>query len=464
MTDRRNNAAHLPNDAITAFPQQWQKIQSALALEIDENNFRSWILPITPQSFTAGTLTLAVPTRFLRDWVKTHYADTIARLWKGLFGSLLRVELVVDANTGSLSDAPEKLILPPVANDENVTAKKSLSSTLDPRFHFDSFVTGPSNELAFNAARKITESATPVFNPLYIYGAVGLGKTHLLQAIAHALSARLPVEKILYLSAERFMFQFVQALRQKDIQTFKSYFRGVDVLLIDDIQFICGKQSTQEEFIHTFNTLMDLGKQVIISSDRSPVDLKDIDERLRSRLGGGLAVQIHLPDYATRLAILQSKCALMNRSIPQDVLDFLAVTVTASVRELEGALNRLLAHAELMNRPVTLDTAKSLLQDQIRFAARSLTVEDIQKKVAEHFDIRLTDILSPRRSRTVARPRQIAMYLCKTLTPYSLPDIGRKFNGRDHTTILHGIRKVEELMGSDPDVRNAVEHLSRQFS
>ncbi len=459
MTDRTNIAA--ASNAALSLDTQWDAVRHSLSLEIDENNFRSWIQPVVAQQLGGGTLTLAVPTRFQRDWIKTHYADTILRLWRKAHGALLRVDVVVDASAVSAAPA-QPLPLPPVANDVP-GATKALSSPLDARFTFDTFVAGPSNELAFNAARKVAQSATPVFNPLYIHGAVGLGKTHLLQAAAHAMAATHAQEKIMYLSAEKFMFQFVQSLRQKDVQAFKAAFRGVDVLLVDDIQFICGKESTQEEFIHTFNTLISLGKQVIVSADRSPVDLKDIDERLRSRLGGGLVVHVTPPDLTTRLAILQSKCALMNRNIGSDVLQFLAETVTVSVRELEGALNRLIAHAELMNRPVTLETARDLLKDQIRHAARTLSVEDIQKKVAAHFNLRPIDILSPRRARAVARPRQIAMYLCKTLTTCSLPDIGRSFGGRDHTTILHGIRKVEELMQSDVSVRDAVETLSRQL-
>jgi chromosomal replication initiator protein len=257
------------------------------------------------------------------------------------------------------------------------------------------------------------------------------------------------------------MYQFVRAVRARETMAFKEQFRTVDILMIDDIQFICGKESTQEEFFHTFNALIDQGKHVVLSADKAPGDLDGLDERLRSRLGMGLVAGIQMGDADLRLKILHAKCALMKRTLPADVLDFLAQKITSNMRELEGALNRLIAHAELINRPVTLATAEELLQDLLRASERRVTIEDIQRRVAEHYNLRIADILSPRRARPVARPRQIAMYLAKALTQHSLPEIGRKFGGRDHTTIIHGVRKIEELMARDANMAADVDSLRR---
>jgi chromosomal replication initiator protein len=336
-----------------------------------------------------------------------------------------------------------------------------LSSPLDPRFTFESFVVGKPNELAYAAARRVAEATTVSFNPLFLYGGVGLGKTHLMHAIAWHIRKSNPTRRVMYLSAEKFMYQFVRALRFKDTITFKEQFRNIDVLMIDDIQFISGKDTTQEEFFHTFNTLIDQNRQVVISADKSPHDLEKIEERLRSRLGWGLCADLHPTTYELRLGILHTKADAMKCAVPEKVLEFLAQRITANVRELEGALNRIIAHSQLIGRPITLETTQELLQDLLRASNRRVTIEEIQKKVAEHYNVKLADMHSPRRARAVARPRQVAMYLAKQLTTRSLPEIGRKFGGRDHTTVIHAVRKIEELRTGDPILSEDVELLKR---
>jgi len=328
-------------------------------------------------------------------------------------------------------------------------------------------VVGKPNELAFAAAKRVAELNELPFNPLFIYGGVGLGKTHLMHAIAWEIQRQDPTRKVVYLSAEKFMYQFirVRALRFKDTMRFKELFRSVDVLMVDDVQFIGGKDSTQEEFFHTFNTLIDRGSQIVISSDRSPAELSGLEERIRSRLGWGLVVDVHPSTYELRLGILQSKAEGLAAqvTVPDRVLEFLAHRITSNIRELEGALNRIVAQATLVGRAITLEMAQEVLQDLLRAHERRITIEEIQKRVAEHFGIKLSDMHSARRARVVARPRQVAMYLAKQLTPRSLPEIGRRFGGRDHTTVMHAIKKIEELRAQDSIMSEDIEKLRRQL-
>ena len=334
---------------------------------------------------------------------------------------------------------------------------------LDQRNTFDSFIVGRSNELAHAAARRVAEAAwgKVPFNPLFLYGGVGLGKTHLMHAIAWHIRLRDPSRKVIYLSAESFMYQFITAVRYKDTMAFKQQFRSVDVLMIDDIQFIAGKDSTQEEFFHTFNALCDQNRQIVISGDRSPADLEGMEERMRSRLGWGLVADIHPTDYELRLSILQSKVEQLEIDVPRHVLEFLAHRITANVRELEGALNRVAAFASLVGRPVEMEMAQEVLRDLLRASDRRITIEEIQKRVAEHYNIKQSEMHSARRAIAVARPRQIAMYLAKHLTTRSLPEIGRKFGNRDHTTVMHAVKRIEELQGRDPDLAEDIVLLKR---
>ena len=409
----------------------WKSVYKELRGEFGEAVFRSWLKPLTLQACYHGTLEVSVPTRFMKDWIGTHYAKRILEMCMEKDAGIKRLEIVVVQGAIFSDDdqkEPEKK-----ANENKAKADQfEIASPLDERFTFNSFVVGKPNALAHAAARRVVESTSVPFNPLFIYGGVGLGKTHLMHAIAWAIGDQAPEKQVMYLSAEKFMYQFVKALRNNDTMAFKEFFRSVDVLMIDDIQFIAGKESTQEEFFHTFNALVDQNKQIIISADKAPSDLTGLDERLRSRLAWGLVADIQPSTYDLRFGIVQAKRDQLQVDIPDSVLEFLALKVTSNIRELEGALNRIVAHAEVSKNPITLESTQEVLQDLLRSHDRRITIDEIQRKVAEHYNIRLSDMHSARRARQVARPRQVAMYLAKQLTARSLPEIGRKFGGRDH--------------------------------
>jgi chromosomal replication initiator protein len=458
--------------------ESWARVRGRLRAEVGENAFRSWLKPLTLVSVKQGAVRMAVPTRFMRDWVISNYAESIQALWQDEADNVSRIEIVVrppERPVPKPSCAPETkpvregrpvAAAPTAAHSvptENEAAYRDLNAPLDERFTFEDFVVGKPNELAYAAARRVAEARVVPFNPLFLYGPVGLGKTHLMHAIAWEIKARNPDRRIIYLSAEKFMYQFVRALRTKDTMAFKEQFRTVDVLMIDDVQFIGGREATQEEFFHTFNALVDQNRQVVISADKSPSDLEGVEERMRSRLGWGLVADIHPTTYELRLGILQSKAEQTKTEIPSKVLEFLAHKITSNVRELEGALNRIVAHTTLVGRPITLESTQEVLHDLLRANDRRVTIEEIQKRVSEHFNVRITDMHSARRARAVARPRQVAMYLSKQLTSRSLPEIGRKFGGRDHTTVMHAVRKVEELKSTDPTFAEDIELLRRML-
>ncbi len=435
----------------TAYDSQWTEVVTLLQKEIGAASVKNWISPLVFISAKQGTLKLSAPTRFLADWVRSHYVDAIRRLWNGHVAPVSMVDINVDpAIQASVAneDSPENKTTP--ANTAAPSSSNTFFDTrLDPNMTFDGFVTGPANELAFAAAKRISQSGETLFNPLYFYGGVGIGKTHLMHAIGWELQERFPEKNVVYLSAEKFMYHFVRALREKDMVAFKDAFRSVDILMIDDIQFISGKKSTQQEFIHTFNAMMDQGKQLIVAADKSPAELEGLDARLKSRLGGGLSVDIQPADFELRRKILSAKAAQTNHDVPDDVLDYLAERIATNVRELEGALNRILAFSDLMNLSIDLKQTEQILGDLFRAYDRKVTVEDIQKAVVEFYGLKMSDMSSARRLRAVARPRQIAMYLAKKMTACSLPEIGRQFGGRDHTTVMHAVRKVEDLLQND---------------
>ncbi len=444
----------------------WKKVHNDMRNEFGEAIFRSWLKPLKLQAFYHGTMEVSVPTRFMRDWIQNHYAERILAMCveESANGDeeVKRLQIVVVQNA-ILDDEPDQEA-PTKANQNQKIDVSDISSPLDERFTFDTFVVGKPNALAHAAARRVVESAAIPFNPLFIYGGVGLGKTHLMHAIAHAIEEQTPEKTVMYLSAEKFMYQFVKALRNDSTMTFKEQFRSVDVLMIDDIQFIAGKESTQEEFFHTFNALVDQNKQIIISADKAPGDLNGLDERLRSRLAWGLVADIHPTTYDLRLGILQTKRELLGAEVPDSVLEFLALKVTSNIRELEGALNRIVAHADVSRQEITLENTQEVLQDLLRAHDRRITIDEIQRKVAEHYNLRMADMHSARRARNVARPRQVAMYLAKQLTARSLPEIGRKFGGRDHTTVMHAVRKVEELMEDDAQIAQDVDVIRRALT
>ncbi len=425
-----------------------------------------------------GLITMKVPTRFMRDWVVAHYADRMRALWGGENPAVQKIDIVVEADrngadacerdprevaAGSRAGAGSRpcertLSTGPEGHDPN-----DIGAPLDARFTFDNFVVGKPNEFAYAASRRVAEAGKVSFNPLFLYGGVGLGKTHLMHAVAWHIRRREPSRTVVYLSAEKFLYRFIRALREQNTVDFKAQFRSVDVLMIDDVQFISGKDSTQEEFFHTFNTLVDQGRQIVLSADKSPSDLEGMQERLKSRLSCGLVADIHATTYELRLGILQTKAERLDVEIPRKVMEFLSHRISSNVRELEGALNRVVAHAQLVGRDISLETTQEVLHDLLRSNDRRVSIEDIQKRVAEHFNIRVSDMHSARRARAIARPRQVAMYLAKQLTSRSLPEIGRKFGGRDHTTVMHAVRKVEELCAQDAVFAEDLELLQRML-
>ncbi len=454
---------------------RWERVREKLRASYGEAIFKSWLQPLKLADVKNGQAMITVPTRFMREWIVTHYADSILRFWCQEDQTVHSVDIFVKPEPVAVQqaiNAPatqagiEAAMLGAAANEDKPINPDSISAPLDPRYTFENFVVGKPNELAHAAARRVADSATVSAgaNPLFLYGGVGLGKTHLMHAIAWHIRKTDPARKVVYLSAEKFMYLFIRALRSKDTMAFKEYFRSVDVLMVDDVQFISGKDSTQEEFFHTFNALIDQNKQLIISGDRSPADLEGMEERVRSRLGWGLVTDIHTTTYELRLGILQSKIEKMpNAHVPQRVLEFLAHKITSNVRELEGALNRVVAHATLVGTQVTLESTQEVLHDILRANDRRITIEDIQKKVAGHFNIKVSDMHSARRSVAIARPRQIAMYLAKKLTTKSLPEIGRKFGGKDHTTVMHAVKRIEELARDDKEFADDVELLMRML-
>tara|TARA_B100000470_G_scaffold221414_1_gene211728 strand:+ start:285 stop:1652 length:1368 start_codon:yes stop_codon:yes gene_type:complete len=439
----------------------WSSIKLQLKDEYGETEYSNWLKLLTFSKIEKEIIIFYAPTKFMCDWILSHYGKKILSMWREKNKSIKDISVIVynDSKTNK-------------RKDENYTSfKKTISSpetddfenNLDPRFTFKDFVVGKSNELAFSACRRVADSVDVPFNPLFLYGGVGLGKTHLMHAIAWQRKKLNPKFKIMYLSAEKFMYEFIKAIRSKNTVPFKEEFRSVNLLMIDDVQFIIGKESTQEEFFHTFNALADQNRQMVISADKSPSDLEGLEERLRSRLGCGLVADIHPTTYELRLSIIELKIEKYNIALSKDVIEFLAHKITSSVRELEGALTRLAAHVTLVGRTVNLEIAEDLLQDLLRASDRRTTVDQIQKKVAEHYNVKMSDMHSSRRSRNIARPRQIAMFLSKNLTTRSLPEIGRKFGGRDHTTVIHAIKKVNELVKNDSSLSEDIEILTRSL-
>ena len=453
----------------------WGEVRNALRENLGENNFITWIAPLDLNAVDSGVARLSAPTNFVANWVNRNFAEHILRAMNSGGLRVQRLDISVEAKRPS-ADARVQRTLAAAESPASGSAPRVVQAPrgedempgagLDPRLTFDNFVVGKPNALAHAAARRVGEGGTVTFNPLFLYGGTGLGKTHLMHAIAWELQSRQPGARVLYLSAEQFMYRFVQALRDRQIMDFKSLFRSVDILMVDDVQFIAGKESTQEEFFHTFNALVDQNKQIVLSADRAPGEIKDLEDRIKSRLQSGLVVDLHPTDYELRLGILQQKVE-MNRTANEGVvmgdgvLEFLAHRITNNVRVLEGALTRLFALASLLGREITLDLAQDCLADILRTSERKVTVEEIQRKVAEHYNIRLSDMIGPKRLRTIARPRQVAMYLSKQMTTRSLPEIGRRFGGRDHTTIMHGVRKVEELRAQDRQLSEDLDMLRR---
>ncbi|MBT9292804.1 chromosomal replication initiator protein DnaA [Prosthecodimorpha staleyi] len=470
---------------------EWDRIKKRLRAELGEDVFNSWFARVDLESIADGAAHLSVPTRFLKNWLQNRYRDRLLALFKEEFEGARQIEFTVrsairprtpGAAVGAepydgptldprpVAQAPQPLKVQREAVFAEVRTDDALyGSPLDPRYSFDTFVEGRSNSLALAAARRVADSRPGEavgFNPLYLHAAVGLGKTHLLQAIARA--AKEQGRRVLYLTAEHFMYRFVAALKSQTAIAFKDGLRGIDLLLIDDMQFLQGKQ-VQQEFCHTLNSLIDGARQVVVAGDRPPVELETLDERVRSRLGGGLLIELHAPDLDLRRRIVSGRIAAARRSyaalaVSDAVIDYVAENVTSSGRDLDGAVNRLVAHNQLTGEPISVEMAETALRDLLRVReAKRVKIEDIQRIVCKQYNVSKADLLSSRRTRTVVRPRQIAMYLSKTLTPRSLPEIGRRFGNRDHTTVLHAVRKIEDMIKTDRAFQDEVDGLKRQI-
>lgn len=459
--------------------EQWGELKKNLLGKVGQSNFQNWIEPLEFAGVENGVAVISAPTNFAGTYVSRNFGDLILGQMSAVNATVKRVEFSVNAANAPMRPArptaaanaagmPAAQQAPSAASKPAAAKRDSIlpPAQLDPRFTFDSFVVGKPNELAHAAARRVAEGGPVTFNPLFLYGGVGLGKTHLMTAIAWELKRLRPELNVVYLSAEQFMYRFVQSLRENRVLDFKSLFRSVDVLMVDDVQFIAGKNSTQEEFFHTFNALVDQNKQIIISADKAPGEIKDLEDRIKSRLQCGLVVDLHPTDYELRLGILQTKAEIHRQQYPglelaPGVMEFLAHRISTNVRVLEGALTRLFAFASLVGREITLDLTQECLADILRASERKITVEEIQRRVSEHYNIRLSDMLGPKRLRSYARPRQVAMYLAKQLTSRSLPEIGRRFGGRDHTTVMHGVKRIEELRHQDSQIADDLEMLRR---
>ncbi|MEM6666218.1 MAG: chromosomal replication initiator protein DnaA [Pseudomonadota bacterium] len=475
-----------PAPTAKALARHWSRIADRLRAELGEDVFNSWFARVEVQSIDKGTIYLSVPTKFLRSWLNEHYRTRVLKHWQTEVDGVRALEIVqrsimtaraLPAGTGdaaarsqgAAANGGAESATVPVSSVLARTGDDAIGSPLDQRFTFETFKVANSNSLAHSAAQQVCGSragAPLLFNPLYIHATVGRGKTHLLQAVASHLMKTRPERRVLYLTAERFMYRFVAALRSDSTLSFKDHLRGIDVLLIDDMQFLQGK-SIQQEFCHTLNSLIDGGKQVVVAADRLPRELEGLDERVRSRLAGGLVVEMVQPEEDLRMEILKARAKIASRRYPgfavePGVLEAIAMRVKTNARDLEGVFNRLLAHNQFASTPVTLDLAEKILRGQIKVDdPKRIKIEDIQRIVAQHFSVSKGDLLSARRNRSIVRPRQIAMYLSKVMTPRSLPEIGRRFGGRDHTTVLHAVRKIEGMINADATLAQEIDSLRR---
>lgn len=443
--------------------ERWRRVRARCRDTLGNRTFERWIESISLESISRESggesrVTMAAPTKFLRDWVAPRYGDRLRALWRAEIPTVQTVDFIV--RPALPADAPA------AADAGTVSVDGALGDGLDRACDFERFVVGKPNEFAHAAARRVAEAEDPPYNPLYIYGDVGLGKTHLLHAIGLRYRALRPGRRVVYLSAEKFMNEFVRALRLEHIMAFKERLRSVDLLMIDDVQFIGGKHATQEEFFHTFNAMVERGRQVVVAGNSVPSELERLTEPIRSRLNWGLVAQVHETNYELRVGILQARVEQMGAvsQVPDKVVEFLARKIASNVRELQGALTTLVARATLTGARIDLECCQDSLRDILRAHTGDVTVEGIQKRVAEHFGVRVSDMCSARRQKVVVRPRHVAMYLAKELTPRSYPEIGRKFGNRDHTTVMNAVRRIDKERRADPAFAEEVDMLRRVIS
>ncbi len=441
----------------SVYEKQWEAILSIIELETSSVSFNTWFKDTQILDIQDNVLILSVKNEFTKEILNTRYLELIRNSALQVLNKEYTIKFVLPNEQTNLEQNNRKT--------EQVQDPLNNPSNLNPRYVFDSFVVGNSNRMAHAAALAVAEAPARAYNPLFLYGGVGLGKTHLMHSIAHFILDQNPNAKVIYASSEKFTNELINSIRDDKNESFRNKYRNIDVLLIDDIQFIAGKERTQEEFFHTFNELHEANKQIIISSDRPPKEIQTLEDRLRSRFEWGLIADIQSPDLETRIAILRKKAEIESLSVPEDVLLFIAKTVISNIRELEGALNRILAFSSLTNKPITVELANEALKDLIsKDKPKVITAEYIQETVANYFHLKPEDLQSSKRTRNIAYPRQIAMYLCRKLTDLSLPKIGEKFGGRDHTTIIHGFEKISRELQTDIELTQVLNELESKIT
>ncbi|MCI9069552.1 chromosomal replication initiator protein DnaA [Clostridium sp.] len=443
----------------TELKHLWEKTLNIIKGELTEVSFNTWIKSCEPFCISANTIKISVPNSFTKDILEKRYKDLVINSIEAACSKTYDLEFLI---ASEVQETDEKNT---VKDDISVTVSDEMSSTLNPKYTFDSFVIGNSNRFAHAASLAVAESPAKAYNPLFIYGGVGLGKTHLMHAIGHYILQNNPNAKVVYVSSEKFTNELINAIKDDKNEEFRTKYRSVDVLLIDDIQFIAGKERTQEEFFHTFNTLHEANKQIILSSDRPPKEIPTLEDRLRSRFEWGLIADIQAPDFETRMAILKKKADVEKLNVPNEVMVYIATKIKSNIRELEGALIRIVAYSSLTNRDITVDLATEALKDIISNKQnKCITIDLIQDIVANYFNLRVEDLKSQRRTRNVAYPRQIAMYLSRKLTDMSLPKIGEEFGGRDHTTVIHAYEKISEALNNDQSLEHTIDDITKKLT
>ena len=439
----------------------WAQATKKLEAKISEQNISTWILPIQPVDMNTDILSIEVPNKFIKDWVKENYKKIIEEILYEILDKRLSLEININKNIkAKIANKKTSIIEKKEVKHEKIEQQATeYPQNMNIKYTFDSFVSGTSNQFAHAAAMAVSDNPATTYNPLFIYGGVGLGKTHLINAIGNQIYKKNSNTKICYYSSEKFTNELINSLRHGKMEEFRNKFRLIDILLIDDIQFIAGKKSTQEEFFHTFNALYESHKQIVVTSDKFPKEIPDLEERLRSRFEWGLIADIQAPDTETKQAILKMKADDNNIDLPEDVNFLLANSISSNVRELEGYLIRIGAYSSLTSTPINIDMAKKILKDILVENNKEITIEKIQKKVAEHYQIKLNELKSTKRLKSIVFPRQIAMYICREMTSLSYPEIGEKFSGKDHSTIIHATKKISKLMDEDIQIKLTVEKL-----
>ena len=468
LKGENNQNTNIANQRYLIQKKNWEETKSLISNNIKEIFWKAWIKPLKFEKYEKGILHLSTDSKIISNRAETQYYETIFFQASIFFTSLKKIQFHIvsfkQKENVSSNAKVKKIRINQMTNYSDLSFIDSISMKTNAKFTFDNFVVGESNQMPYAASKRICEKNSLAYNPLFIHGDVGMGKTHLLNAMAIDLEANFPTLKIVMMSAERFMYQFIKSIRLKETIKFKDQFRSIDILMIDDIQFIGGKESTQEEFFYTFNDLISQGKQIIISSNKSPVDLLSLDERLKSRLSGGLVVDFLPTNYELRLEILKKKIQVLNINIPIDVLQFVASKIVSNIRELEGSLNRIWANYELTGKKINIENSTILLSDLISVREKTISIDSIQKKVSSYFNLSLSDMASTRRFINIARPRQIAMFLCKELTSYSYPEIGKAFGGKDHTTVIHAVKKIESILEIDQKLKTQIFELKESIS